>query len=182
MYTALALLFIPGVLFFHHWTKKITPKPIPGDLNEAHTWLQTHTPKRSQVFLDDWDEFSGALLMNTHNTYPVGLDPMYTAVPHPEIWDLYRKITRGKAADRLPDIFNRIGCRYVLVRYESKKLYDQLVQSTSFEQVFPAASTAENPIYGRPGVSIFAYRGTGNPVSNSKAPETSSRLPGWNSL
>ncbi len=167
----------PALLFFHIWSSRITPRAIPPEMRGAHEWLQQHSPAGSLVLLDDWDEFSDAFLLNTHNHYPLGLDPMYTAVPYPEHWALFRDITRGKAEGRLQEIHQTLGCGYVLVRHGSKTLYNQLTASPQFEQVYPPPPPDHQTVHGRPGAALFRVLPANGVSATPGVPGTSSTPP-----
>ena len=64
-------------------------------------YLSGHSPTHSLVFTDDWDLFPICFYYNDHNRYMVGLDPMFTKIPYPELWERYRLITRGQTPGTL---------------------------------------------------------------------------------
>lgn len=97
----LAGLFVAGVTL-HLARRQAEPSHDLAAIREAMTWLAANSPRGSLVFTDDWDVFPACFLFNHHNHYVVGLDPMFTRVPYPRLWEKYRLITRGRVPSTLP--------------------------------------------------------------------------------
>lgn len=136
------------------------------DLVAAMDWLKANSPEKSMVLTDDWDVFPQCFFYNQHNTYAVGLDPVFTNRIYPRLWDRYRIITRGESPSNLKpppkktasgpadpgdgnlrvtldDIRTAFKADYVLVEKNHPDLYRQLSRaSDKFEYVFPPARDA----------------------------------------
>lgn len=146
-------------------------------LQPALAWLAQHTPAEALVFTDDWDNFPICFYHNTHNRYMVGLDPVFTAVRWPALWERYRRITRGRVPSVLPpnltdraadaaalagdrrvalaDIRTHFGAQYVLVLHDHPRLYALLSRAPDdFVRVFPAGTEENAP----PPASVFRVR------------------------
>lgn len=135
-------------------------------IQHAMEWLIANSPAGSMVFTDDWDLFPRCFYFNRHNTYAVGLDPMFTARPYPGHWRRYRMITRGKAPLRagpddnvsMEDIRQLFSADYVLVMDDHSAFYRRLAAAEDqFEKVFPG--TGES---AQPPVAIFRVKLIGN--------------------
>jgi hypothetical protein len=136
-------------------------------LRPAMEYLSSHSPKGALVFADDWDVFPACFYYNTHNTYMVGLDPMFTIRQYPELWERYRLITRGKTPTELGGPFNvlqkkkatldDIGdvfqAQYVLIMEDESKLYRQLLErGDRFKLVYPKETAWDGP---QPKAALF---------------------------
>ena len=155
--------------------------PAPPPLVQALQYLRVHSPPGSLVLTDDWDQFPVCFFHNTHNTYAVGLDPAFTAVPYPELWERYRLITRGrtpatlgqaftvleKKEARLEDIRDHFQADYVLVRDDHARFYRQLQRATGdFTRVYPPGAPA-----GVPPAAVFRVHPARPDPANPPAPE-----------
>lgn len=132
-------------------------------LSAAMAFLKSNSPANALVLTDDWDIFPACFYHNTHNRYAVGLDPVFTSVGYPELWERYRIITRGEAPQSietrprsgprratLDDIRGAFHADYVLVARDHGKLYHQLMgEPEKFERVWPAmeAARSQQPAY-----------------------------------
>lgn len=144
--------------------KTVNPSANVPALRDAMMWLKENTPARSMVLTDDWDIFPHCFYFNQHNTFAVGLDPVFTQRLYPRLWDRYRIITRGESPGTLPpvkknksgkplapldpnpsdlrvtlgDIGRVFKAEYVLVAADHQPLYRQLIRATDrFELVYP---------------------------------------------
>lgn len=150
----------------------VRPKQDWAELGLAMRFLAEDSPRRSLVFTDDWDVFPVAFYYNNHNTYAVGLDPVFTQRKYPVLWERYRLITRGEAPcflddgsfagddERrvtLGDISQRFGAEYVLVASDHPRLYRQLrYYDDQFEMIFPPTESETSD--AQPPFSIFHVR------------------------
>jgi hypothetical protein len=145
--------------------------PAPDALVQALQYLRDHSAPGSLVFTDDWDQFPVCFYYNTHNVYAVGMDPAFTAVPYPELWDRYQLITRGrtprtlapvftvleKKVARLEDIQTHFGADYVLVRDDHPRFYRHMLGATqTFTRIYPP----ELPRETIPPAAIFRVHQT----------------------
>ena len=134
-------------------------------LREAMAYLKSSTPAGALVLTDDWDAFPECFFFNTHNHYAVGLDPVFTQVRYPDVWERYRVITRGEAPARmttktegpekatLDDISGVFHADYVLVARDHPALYRQLTAADDrFVRVWPEAGAAGA---GQPAFAVF---------------------------
>nr|WP_290669965.1 hypothetical protein [Ardenticatena sp.] len=62
----------------------------------AATWLAENTPTHSRVFQTDWDDFPRLFYFNHHNTYLVGLDPVFLQRANPGLYKIWVDITEGR--------------------------------------------------------------------------------------
>ena len=81
---------------------------------DASAWLIANTRPGSPVFNTDWDDFSRLFYYNTHNTYMLGLDPTYMHAYDPELYQLWRSITRGWTEHMSQPIRHTFGAEYVI--------------------------------------------------------------------
>jgi len=136
-----------------------------GALQAAMAYLKSSTPAGSLVLTDDWDVFPECFFYNTHNHYAVGLDPVFTQVRFPDVWERYRVITRGEAPAAmstktegpakvtLDDIGGVFHADYVLVARDHPGLYSQLTMADDrFVQVWPGAGSGGT---GQPAFAVF---------------------------
>lgn len=156
-------------------------------LARAMDYLRSSTPAGALVLTDDWDVFPECFYFNHHNHYAVGLDPVFTQVKFPELWERYRVITRGQAPATLSrdptrntdpnpgplrvtldDVARCFEADYVLVAADHAALYRQLtVDARRFERVFPPPdprSTAQPPY------AVFRVRPAEQPSRSQSAP------------
>ena len=138
----------------------IKPPANMDAMRDAMEFLEQHSKKGSMLVTDDWDLFPVCFYYNTHNVYAVGLDPMFTAVEYPELWERYRIITRGQSPSKLgpefgeerkrvilADLHNEFRADYVLVAADHAKLYRQLLRASPFaELVYPVGATSQPPV------------------------------------
>jgi uncharacterized membrane protein (UPF0136 family) len=158
-------------------------KADPESLVTALRFLRDNTEAGSLVLTDDWDQFPVCFYYNTHNHYAVGLDPAFTAVPYPELWDRYRLITSGrtpaplsaaftvleKKEARVEDIATHVGAHYVLVRDDHPRFYRQLLRATNtFTRIFPAGQ--DNDVM--PAASVFRVHAAGSIPPTPAPPAT----------
>ncbi len=61
----------------------------------AMAYLQTHSSPDAIIFTDDWDVFPVYFYHNHYNRYIVGLDPKFSQVRDPVLWERYVKITQS---------------------------------------------------------------------------------------
>lgn len=151
------LLALPGIA---RARQEMSPsRPIPP-LAAALDFLKHHSAPGTLVLTDDWDVFPMCFYYNDHNTYAVGLDPLFTAVPHPELWNRYRIITQGRAPRRLDPAFTVLemkqarledigvffGASYALVMDDHPRLFRQMRQRTDlFLLIYPEGGTSNQP-------------------------------------
>ena len=166
MAAVVALLAVAGVVNLRYARVRIAPSYDPGALRGAMEYLERSTPAGSIVFTDDWDIFPYCFYWNHHNHYVVGLDPVFTMGPYPELWERYRLITRGQSPATLAsgkrttvaDIGKEFAAEYVLVAADHPALYRQLRgDAAQFQLVYPPAG----PLNGRkqPAFAVFEVTG-----------------------
>lgn len=80
----------------------------------AARWLVSNTPLGSRVFTTDWDDFPLIFFQDAHNTYLIGLDPTYMYQYDPNLYLLWRAITRGQREAPGALIQDVFGSRYLL--------------------------------------------------------------------
>lgn len=80
----------------------------------ASQWLIDNTPQDGRVFQTDWDDFPRLFFYNTHNTYLVGLDPVYMQLYDADLYDLWVDITQGKVDQPSVILRDTFGCEIAL--------------------------------------------------------------------
>lgn len=65
----------------------------------AAEWLMNNTTEGSKIWNTQWDEFPQLFYWNTHNTYVVGLDPMFMYLKNREDYVLYASIANENLLD-----------------------------------------------------------------------------------
>lgn len=153
----------------------------PAPLVQAMAFLENNSPPDSMILTDDWDQFPMCFYLNTHNTYAVGLDPAFTAVPYPELWDRYRLLTSGrvpasldvrftvleKKEARMEDIRDHFRADYVVVRNDHARFARKLAERKDlFTLVYPD----DGPDDGVPLVSVFQVRSATKVPANPPSP------------
>lgn len=86
---------------------------------EASQYIAANSAPLAPIFHTEWSEFPELFFHNSHNTYMVGLDPMYMVQADRERYLLWRRITRGqleRPSSAIRDVFgaewvvtNRVG-------------------------------------------------------------------------
>jgi len=151
------------------WTRsELRPSNDVTAIRDAMSYLANHSQVGSLVFTDDWDIFPTCFYYNQHNTYAVGLDPEFTRVRYPALWERYRKITRAELPANLPshladdgerkiaydDIATVFGARYVLVESDHPALYRALLSRPQrFTRIYPPLGDPPNPT--QPPMTLF---------------------------
>ncbi|RME12137.1 MAG: hypothetical protein D6802_05095 [Ardenticatenia bacterium] len=79
----------------------------------AATWLAENTPPGSRVFQTDWDDFPRLFFYNHHNTYLVGLDPVFLERANPGLYTIWVDITEGRNKTPGLTIHTFFGAEYV---------------------------------------------------------------------
>jgi hypothetical protein len=165
------VLSLPGLCLAR---QRVSPPHDYAAIRDAMRYLAGHSPARSLVFTDDWDVFPLCFYWNDHNCYAVGLDPMFTILPYPELWERYRLITRGQTPTvldaggavtgvprrvTLGDIGDVFGARYVLVLRDHPRFYRKLrAQPERFERIYPGGLSRDSDV--QPVASVFQVLST----------------------
>jgi hypothetical protein len=149
------------------------------ELAAAMDWLKKNSAAGAVVFADDWDVFPFLFYHNQHNYYCTGLDPQFTAVRWPAMWERYKRITRGEAPATVPDklakrenltaeqraisltdIRDWFRADYVYVDKDHGPFYRQLRgDGDNFTLVYPPDSDGRR----QPPVALFEVRPQANP-------------------
>lgn len=80
---------------------------------KAAQWLANNTPAGSRVFQTDWDDFPRLFFYNHHNTYLVGLDPVFLARANPGLYRVWVDVTQGKIETVGPVVRLFFGAEYI---------------------------------------------------------------------
>lgn len=135
-------------------------------IRDAVQYVAAHSNPGDMILTDDWDTFPVCYYYNRFNHYAVGLDPVFTSSKFPDVWERYKRITRGETPYALPanlrgtgradatlfDIRDVFGARYVMVLDDHGPLYRKLSDSpTMFKRVFATQEQEGKP----PAASIF---------------------------
>jgi hypothetical protein len=86
----------------------------PSLYREASQFIARNSAPLAPVFNTDWDDFPVLFFHNTHNTYMVGLDPMYMVQADRERYLLWQSITRGQVERPSEAIRASFGAAWVL--------------------------------------------------------------------
>ena len=103
---------------------------------QASAWLKANTPPGSRVFNTDWDDFTWLFFHNTHNTYMHGLDPTYMYEYNPELYLLWRSITRGEVPNPGQTIYNTFGASYVITDLNHDRFLGLARSDPSMQEVY----------------------------------------------
>ena len=116
----------------------IAASPPYEQYREGIVWLRANVPPGERVFNTDWDDFPKLFYFDPTHNYISGLDPTYLLNEHPELAELYERITLGRERDPAPLIRDRFGARYVFSDTERvhDSFYYNAIQSGWFEEVF----------------------------------------------
>jgi hypothetical protein len=164
----ITILAVGGALTLAEVRHQARPAHDVPALRDALAFLERNSTAGSLVFTDDWDVFPVCFYHNRHNTYAVGLDPVFTQSRWPALWERYKRITRGEAPAEMPrslsdefgrdirlsDIGTVFGANYVLVCDDHAPFYRELSAATrDFERIYPPPSP--EPRRSQPPVAIF---------------------------
>ncbi|MCG3136987.1 MAG: hypothetical protein HJJLKODD_00828 [Phycisphaerae bacterium] len=164
VYVSLCIVLLVGAYATISQTRKFTRcKHDIKAISQAMNWFQENTPKDSLIFADDWDWFPIYYYYNHHNRYVCGLDPQFTNSMSPELWERYKRITRGQIPGNysiktivqnpnsheleiktktfgveIKDICTYFEADYVIVDQEHTSFYRKLKDAPQqFEYVYP---------------------------------------------
>jgi hypothetical protein len=77
-----------------------------GHWSKAGIWLSQNTPRGATVFHTQWDSFPLLFYYNTHNTYLVGLDPVFAYLRNKAAYKAWRKLgSAGDSPEAFYDLF-----------------------------------------------------------------------------
>jgi hypothetical protein len=113
-------------------------------------WLVANTLPGERVFTTDWDDFPLLFFHNTHNTYLVGLDPTYMHQYDPELYQLWRTITRGGQPQPGALIRERFGSLYVLTDLNHFEFIDLAAQDPQMREVYRDATSVVYAVAAAP--------------------------------
>lgn len=133
----LLLLFMPAIWFNIQQTRQTVQNSTPHTrFAEASGWLRTNTTPGSRVFQTDWDTFPQLFYYNTHNTYVAGLDPTYQQHYRADLYDIWRKITRGEI--ELPGLLisTMFGADYVISDLAHQRFLASATADPHLHEVF----------------------------------------------
>ncbi|MCS6907995.1 MAG: hypothetical protein RML93_08970 [Anaerolineales bacterium] len=134
----LLLILIPSLILNFAKTRKAIQAGIrPAEqFAQASAWLIQNTPKGERVFHTDWDDFPRLFFHNTHNTYIVGLDPVYMQEYDPKLYQLYEEVTQGRVENPSQDILEKFGAKYVITDLNHKSFINQARQDPNMRVVY----------------------------------------------
>lgn len=170
--SACALLSVPGL---RSVLTEARPAHPHGEIRRAMAVLRTTSSPGDLVFTDDWDLFPVLFYYNQHNYYAMGLDPVYTSRPYPDLQRRFSAISEGRAAETqigeaqgaeappsLGDIRDRFKASYVLVMNDHPAMYRQVLRRRDlFTMIYPAWAAADIADRPQPTVALFAVSGGG---------------------
>lgn len=159
---ACALLAVPGLKDVIAAVRPVHPH---AELQRAMALLRNVSRPGDLVFTDDWDVFPVLFFYNQHNYYAMGLDPIYTSRPYPDLHRRFEAISQGRASETpvgdapsLMDIRERFKASYVLVMDDHPGMYRQMLRRGDlFTMIYPARRGTTDPAESpQPAVSLFA--------------------------
>lgn len=101
------------------------------EFRPAAEWLIRNTPKGTTVWNTQWDEFPQLFYWNTHNTYIVGLDPVFMYLQNQEEYGFYKMVSNDivPAAPILHTTLTAFYADYIFLENKRnpklKKILDQ---------------------------------------------------------
>ena len=84
------------------------------EIQFAADFMKTGVWGTDNTSATDWDDFTWLFFHNTQNTYMHGLDPTYMYEYNPDLYWLWRSITRGEVENPGQIIYNTFGASYVI--------------------------------------------------------------------
>lgn len=102
----------------------------------ASAWLKANTPAESRVFQTDWDDFTWLYFHNIHNNYTLGLDPTYMQQYNPQLYDLWRDITKGHIQNPSQFIASTFGANYVITDLKHEAFLREAKADSNLEEVY----------------------------------------------
>src|SRR5574341_176226 len=81
---------------------------------DAADWLEENAPPGAMIFQTDWDDFPRLFFYNTRSIYLAGLDPTYSHLYDPELYDTWVNITRGLISNPSAIIREEFGGEFVI--------------------------------------------------------------------
>ena len=131
-----ALLALPAALTLTQ-AREAVGRSKPADrYAEAAIWLHDNTPADTLVFQTDWDDFTRLFFYNLNNIYTAGLDPTYMELLDADLYDEWRKITRGKVDQPGGIIAARFGASYVFSDLKHKDFLEMAAGDPTLEEVY----------------------------------------------
>jgi hypothetical protein len=103
---------------------------------QASAWLVEHSSPGSRVFNTDWDDFTQLFYYNTHNVYMLGLDPTYMHQYDPDLYKLWRSITRGEVSESGQTIRQVFGAEYVITDLRHDRFLNQAEVDPWLQEVY----------------------------------------------
>jgi hypothetical protein len=125
-------------LFFNLWATRdeIRQSERHSFYSGGAEWMRNNVPPGQIIFNTDWDDFPRLLYFDPLHNYVSGLDPGYLYDKHPDLSDLYDRITLGKEEDPGPLIRDRFGARYVFSDNTHHDFFDHARLSGWFDIVY----------------------------------------------
>lgn len=102
----------------------------------ASNWLVENTPRGSQVFQTDWDDFPRLFFFNTHNTYLVGLDPTYLQLYNSDLYNEWVAITQGEIEQPSALISEKFSAQYVVSDLRHKDFLSEAGRDDGLREVY----------------------------------------------
>jgi hypothetical protein len=143
-------------------------------IQRAMDYVKAESPTGSVVFTDDWDVFPVYFYYNHHNHYSVGLDPKFTHEVDPELWERYKRLSRGQFPSApsveyvdddgnevrhrirvdIEDIVDYFGCDWVITDRDHQALARKLEAAPSHAKlVYPTEGSIDD--VGNPPYKVF---------------------------
>lgn len=102
----------------------------------ASAWLKANTPPGSLVYQTDWDDFPQLYFYNTQNSYTLGLDPTYMELYDPELYRLWREISRGWVTPPGQVITSKFGAYYIHSDLDHDAFLEEAARDPGLEEVY----------------------------------------------
>lgn len=107
--------------------RDVADSAVPSYYKAGMDWVRNNVPPGEMIFNSDWDDFPRLFFFDDTHVYVSGLDPTYLLDKHPDLSELFDRITTGQEADPAPLIRDRFGARYIFT--DNAKEHDKLVNN-----------------------------------------------------
>jgi hypothetical protein len=134
---ALLLIFMPAI-WLNVWEARDDMEDSTSHERyaAASAWLQANTLPGSRIFQTDWDDFSRLYYHNTYNTYTIGLDPTYMHLYDPELYQVWRGITRGLGENLGGTIRHTFNAEYAITDLNHDDFMEKVEWENSMREVY----------------------------------------------
>lgn len=109
----------------------------PSALKATMDYIKEHSQPGDIIFTDDWDVFPRYFYFNAKSYYLVGLDPEFMNQKDPQLYSLFADISSGRAPNKLEQIRNTFGAKWIVIQKSRRKFLNQVrYRPLYFKEVF----------------------------------------------